>query len=188
MSLSLSICCQNRFSFSFPVEYSCSSSSINNDSSRSGRLASHCPLFHPDVEPYVWYHQSRDKTSGFYSIKPVLSQLCREIMFHRRNPAICPLGQKIKDISLPLYGPRDICCRTTAKLTPATLHGSEGVGWSEIASLVFYVLGQYTEDTVKPCNSKSACLTHNWLTESHRDSGFCGHICSSILRSGMFDT
>lgn len=44
----------------------------------------------PSFEPYVWYHQSRDKTSGFYSIKPVLSQLCWEIMLHRRNPpSVC---------------------------------------------------------------------------------------------------
>lgn len=50
----------------------------------------------PDVEPYVCYHQPRDKTSGFYSIKPVLSQLCWEIMFHRKKPTICLLGQKIQ--------------------------------------------------------------------------------------------
>lgn len=35
-----------------------------------------CSPYPPDVEPYVHYHQSMDKTSGFYSIKCVLSQLC----------------------------------------------------------------------------------------------------------------
>lgn len=39
----------------------------------------------PDVEPYACYHQSRDKTSGFYSIKLVLSQLCWEIMLHEET-------------------------------------------------------------------------------------------------------
>lgn len=38
----------------------------------------------PDVEPYVWYHQSMVKTMGFYSIKLVLSQLCRAFSCRRR--------------------------------------------------------------------------------------------------------
>lgn len=33
----------------------------------------------------------------------------------QKKATICLLGQKIKDISLPLYGLRDMCCTTSAK-------------------------------------------------------------------------
>lgn len=60
----------------------------------SERVSSHQLLFppFPDVEPYVYYHQRRDKILGFYSSKAVLSQLCGEIMIHRSKPTICRQG------------------------------------------------------------------------------------------------
>lgn len=95
----------------------------------------------PDVEPYVWYHQSRDKTSGFYSIKLVLSQLCWEIM-HQKTFTICLLGQKIEYISLPLYGWRDVCSRTSW-VRRYSVFRYKAISFIYIIALGLYVLKQY---------------------------------------------
>lgn len=59
---------------------------------REWAVLSHHFSLPPDVEPYVYDHQSRDKILGFYSSKAVLSQLCGEIMIHRSEPTICRQG------------------------------------------------------------------------------------------------
>lgn len=48
----------------------------------------------PDVEPYVCYHQNRDKTSGFYSIKLVLSQLSGRLCFPEETHHLSAVARK----------------------------------------------------------------------------------------------
>lgn len=98
-------------------------------------LVLRCSPFFPDVEPYVWYLTAKIKPQDFTVLNLFyLSFAGGGLHFTEKKP-ICLLDQKIKD-SFPTFW------RTTsAELKPATLHGSEAVMFSEIATLDFNACG-----------------------------------------------
>lgn len=128
------------------------------------------------------YHQRGDKTSGFYSIKAVISSL-RADYAPQEQATICLLRQEVEDAPLPLYGPgRRGLIHNKCRANGAGLQGSEGAVWSDVAAARLYVSGRFRhlQATHNLVLRLITGLDYNWFKGKDEDNYFAG-INTSVL-------